>query len=475
MAAIITSNLDSLAAQRRAGRSQSELSISIARLSSGLRINTARDDAAGLAIADRFPSQIRGTNQAARNANDAISLSQTAEGALDSVAQGLQRMRELAVQSANPTNSSSDRAALQLEVAQLVQEVDRVATQTQFNGIRMLDGSFTAQAFQVGANAGQTITVPPVASARPTALGQYQGFKLSNLSVGFGLSNVYWIFVTVNGTTTGLGNTSVDAKGIADAINKGLVPGLTATANPNTFGTGVSAANATVSGTATITINGVNIPVAGTAGAGALGANRAVAKAAINAQSDTTGVVAVDVGSGLSLYAADGRNIQTNYASGTFLNSNSTDFGFGFGGGTYASTFNLSYTAPDGVTGTVDFTQYTGFNASLAIGPTGTPVSGIDLTTVAGANTALQSIDQALSKVNASRASLGAVQNRLAATLQNLDQTTENLSAARSRIQDADFAMETANLSRSQVLQKAGTAMIAQANQLPQQVLALLR
>src|SRR5256714_3270702 len=184
MAMSINTNISSLTAQRNSGKVQDSLSTAMARLSSGLRSNSAKDDAAGLSISERFTTQIRGLNQAGRNANDAISLAQTAEGAMASIGDNLQRMRELAVQSANATNSASDRAALQQEVSQLASEIDRVATQTQFNGINLLDGSFSAQQFQVGANAGQTITVSSIASSRTSALGQFQGFTLSNQSIG---------------------------------------------------------------------------------------------------------------------------------------------------------------------------------------------------------------------------------------------------------------------------------------------------
>src|SRR5919107_3148255 len=180
----INTNLSSLTAQRNSNRTQNDLSTAIARLSSGLRINSAKDDAAGLSISDRMTAQIRGINQAARNANDGISLAQVAEGALGSVTGNLQRMRELAVQSANSTNSASDRVALQQEVAQLATEIDRVATQTQFNGLNLLDGSFTAQQFQVGANAGQTIAISSIASARTSSLGQYAGFNQAGVSIG---------------------------------------------------------------------------------------------------------------------------------------------------------------------------------------------------------------------------------------------------------------------------------------------------
>src|SRR3954464_9923618 len=173
MPQVINTNVASLNAQRNLTTSQGQLATALQRLSSGLRINSAKDDAAGLAISERFTAQIRGINQAARNANDGISLSQTAEGALASVSENLQRIRELSVQSANATNSASDRASLQLEVAQLTAEIDRVATQTAFNGTNLLDGTFTAKAFQVGANVGQTITVSSIANARASALGAY--------------------------------------------------------------------------------------------------------------------------------------------------------------------------------------------------------------------------------------------------------------------------------------------------------------
>ena len=183
MAQVINTNVASLNAQRNLNTSANSLATSLQRLSSGLRINSAKDDAAGLAISERFSTQIRGLNQAARNANDGISLAQTAEGALAEIGNNLQRIRELSVQSANATNSASDRAALQAEVAQLVSEIDRVAVQTDFNGTKLLNGSFTSQSFQIGANAGQTITVDNIASARASSLGQFNGFQLTNQAI----------------------------------------------------------------------------------------------------------------------------------------------------------------------------------------------------------------------------------------------------------------------------------------------------
>ena len=473
----INTNQNSLTAQRNSASSQNALSTAINRLSSGLRINSAKDDAAGLAISERFTAQIRGINQAARNANDGISLSQTAEGALGSISGNLQRMRELAVQSANATNSVSDRAALQQEVSQLASEIDRVATQTQFNGLNLLDGSYQAQQFQVGANVGQTITVAGINSARTSALGQYQGFTLTNQSIGTANNTAAALTVTVGGgAAIALGTVAVDAKAQAAAINAGAVAGLTANAVATSVAAVAQTAVGSASGTAIVTVNGLAINVAGVTGGAGSASNRANFVAALNAQSATTGVVASDTGSGVSLGAADGRNITLSYAAGGYTGSSLTDFGVGaVSGTTYGGKVNINYTAPTGTTGNVVFAQAAGLVSTTAIAATGTAISAVDISTVAGANAALSAVDAALMTVATNRATLGAIQNRFSSTIENLQTSGENLSASRSRIQDADFAAETANLSRAQVLQQAGTAMIAQANQLPSQVLSLLR
>ena len=471
----INTNLSSLTAQYNTDKTQNDLSTAIQRLSSGLRINSAKDDAAGLAISDRMTAQINGLNQAARNANDGISLAQVADGALSSVTSNLQRMRELAVQSANATNSSSDRAALQQEVSQLETEIDRVSTQTQFNGINLLDGSFSAQQFQVGANSGQTIAISSIASARASALGVYQGFNLTSQGIGTASNTPAALSVTLgSGASISLGSVAVDAKAQAAAITSANIPGMVVSANATTVPAGTSAAGATAAGSATYTINGIAIPITGATGGAALSSNRANALAAINAQSAATGVVATDTGSGISLAAADGRNIAVSYTVGTFAGSSAADFGVP-AASTTGGTLNISYSAPSGTSGSVVFTQAAGLSSSTPITATGTSVSAMDISTVAGANAALTAIDAALQTVNSSRAMLGAVQNRFSATIENLQTGSENTTASRSRIQDTDFAAETANLSRAQVLQQAGTAMVAQANQLPQQVLQLLK
>lgn len=384
MAAIINTNVASLNAQRNLTSSQSSLNTSLQRLSSGLRINSAKDDAAGLAISERFTAQIRGLDVASRNANDGISLAQTAEGALGEVTNNLQRIRELAVQSANASNSATDRAALQTEAAQLLSEVDRVANQTKFNGVALVDGSFTSAVFQVGANSGETITVSSLVDANVAALG-----------------------------------TVTAASGQSSAV------------------TGISALGAPAAGS--LVINGTDISTQiGAAGSSQQRVGQVVD--AINNSSTTTGVNA-------AFDSATGRIV-------------------------------LSSAADIVVTGTDDGTA-TGFDAAGTDGDatatTTNGLTGLDLSSFAGASLAIQQIDSALGQVNSARATLGAIQNRFSSVVSNIASTSENLSASRSRIQDADFAKETASLTRGQILQQAGTAILSQANSAPQNVLSLLR
>lgn len=386
---IINTNVMSLNSQRNLASNSASLATTIQRLSSGLRINSAKDDAAGLAISERFSTQIRGMNQAARNANDGISLAQTAEGALGEIGSNLQRIRELAVQSRNATNSSDDRAALQKEVAQLKSEIDRVANQTTFNGTKLLDGSFTAQAFQVGANQGQTIEVASIADANIAALGG-------------------WTSVTGKANTTGAA-AAVGALAAGD-----------------------------------LTINGVDIGAVA-AGADATAQGDAVA-AAINAKTAETGVTATNAAGVLTLEAAKGVTVTIGGAS---ANEAQTESRTGLTFGTPTMT-------------EVAGTAQTGFAA-------------LDISTALGADNAILAMDAALNSVNSARADLGAVQNRFTSVIANLNTTAENLTASRSRIRDTDFAKETAELTRTQILTQAGTAMLAQANQAPQGVLSLLR
>ena len=479
MAAIINTNIQSLTAQRNLGTSQASLATSMQRLSSGLRINSAKDDAAGLAISERMTTQVRGLNVAVRNANDGISLAQTAEGALASVGNNLQRMRELAVQSANATNSSSDRAALQQEVSQLASEIDRVSTQTQFNGTNLLDGTFTAQQFQVGANAGQTINVDSIASARTSTLGKFNGVNVSNNAVASPSNTPAAMTVAFTGGTLGtinLGNVANDAKAIAQALNASGIAGMSASADPAVAtGTQAALSGGEVNETLSFTLNGTNISFStGTTQSGAQDA----LIAAVNAQSANTGVVASNTGSGIKLTAADGRNIVAGALTGaTTWTAGELGLGGSVLGATTAGTVDINYQSPSGNAATaVTISVAGGFTTGAqSIQSTGTAISAIDISTTSGANSALTAIDAALNQINSSRAALGAIQNRFQSTIENLQTTSENMTASRSRILDADFAAETANLSRSQILQQAGTAMVAQANQLPQGVLALLR
>jgi flagellin len=471
----INTNLSSLTAQRNSSKTQNELSTAINRLSSGLRINSAKDDAAGLAITERFTAQIRGLNQAARNANDGISLAQVAEGALGSISGNLQRIRELAIQSANATNSASDRVALQQEVSQLVAEVDRVSLQTQFNGLSLLDGTFSAQQFQVGANANQTIQISGIASARTSALGQSYGVNTTGttLAAATGITGAGQF--TINGTDVYAGAAiNGSAKDMAAAINARGIAGVNATAQATSVIGTTAATGGITAGTVTLTINGIAMGITTTTVAAT---DRATTLAAINSNSAATGVIATDNGSGITLTAVDGRNITTAFALGSATNTALQDLGLGGVAATTYARYDLTYTGTTAqVIGGTAAANVKGLaNGSTAAAATGTALSLVDISSVGGANSALATVDAALTSIAGERAKLGAIQNRFSSTIENLQTSAENQSAARSRIQDADFAAETAMLSRAQVLQQAGTAMIAQANQLPQQVLQLLK
>jgi flagellin len=488
MTANINTNIASLNSQRNLNVSQGSLATSLQRLSSGLRINSAKDDAAGLAISERFTSQIRGLNQAVRNANDGISLAQTAEGGLSTAGDLLQRVRELAVQSANGSNSTSDRASLNQEVSQLTQELSRVANTTQFNGQNVLDGSLTNSQFQVGANANQTISVG-IASANAsdignnTIAGSLTATGVSQ-SVAAASNNVTAQTLTIagNGTTAdaivALGDS---AKTIATTVNGNTATtGVTATARTVATIAGVTA------GAVQFTLQGSNaaaVTISATVGGAGVSTDLNAIAQAVNAQSGTTSISAVaDKSGNLVLTDANGDDIKivtttaATFGTGTIRGA---DTAVGVNGAT------VSLAASATVGGQLTFASENGFSISTggdtsvlgaaSVGSTLSAVSAIDISTTTGANNALATVDAALTSINNSRASLGAIQNRFASTISNLQSTSENLSAARSRIQDTDFASETANLTRGQILQQAGTAILAQANSLPNGVLALLR
>ena len=486
MAQVINTNISSLNAQRNLNSSQSALATSLQRLSSGLRINSAKDDAAGMAISERFTTQIRGTTQAARNANDAISLSQTAESAMNEVTNNLQRIRELAVQSLNATNSASDRKALDAEVQQLKSEIDRVATQTAFNGVKLLDGSFQSQAFQVGANVNETIVVDKVGNLRTSAMGQGYGATQAGttLTAPTGITGTgQFTFTNEDDVEFDIyqgSNIAGNARDIANAINSRGITGLTATAAATVSTVGTRAAAAATAGTATLTLNGTDISITLGAHASASGDNLTAAYEAINNNSAATGVTAALSGAGLQLTAADGRNITYSFAEGTAAGATVGDIGLGAIAATTYGTYSLKYSGDEtlqtltvggsvgaGVKGVAD--------GDITPAKTGTQISLISVDSVANANKTLESIDNALTTLNSARGAMGAYQNRFQSVINSLSATSENLTAARSRIQDADFAAETAALTRNQILQQAGVAMLSQANALPQNVLSLLK
>jgi flagellin len=465
MAQVINTNIASLNAQRNLNRSQGAMATSLQRLSSGMRINSAKDDAAGLAISERFTAQIRGLNQAVRNSNDGISLAQTAEGALGEVTNNLQRIRELAVQSANATNSNSDRVAMQQEVAQLISEIDRVASQTNFNGVKLLDGSFSAQSFQVGANVGDTITVSNLTNATKEGLGLDNGAATVTSTA-------------VTGTALGTGDISINginvsaaagtAKAIAaavDATSTTVSATASTTVAMGAFTNDGAAANGSVYA---LTVAGVSISRTAAGGTGILAADLDSALTAQTATLATAGIsfTGTFAAGNLAFVDADGDNVVVAQAQ------TGTTAAVATGVGTNRGTVSVTSTGADLViAGSAGGLAAAGFTA----GTTSASANTLDVSTVGGANALITAVDAALDSVNGSRATLGAVQNRFESVVNSLQTASESLSAARSRIQDTDFAAETANLTKSQILQQAGMAMLSQANSLPQNIMTLLQ
>ena len=508
MALTINTNVASLNAQRNLGRSQGLLNQSLERLSTGLRINSAKDDAAGLAISERFTTQIRGLNQAVRNANDGISLAQTAEGALAELNNNLQRIRELAVQSANATNSASDRAALDQEVQQRLAEIDRIATQTAFNDQTLLDGTFGNASFQVGANVGQTISVTLNSSMRTLSIGKtadYVGgaafdsalavgqqgtgvdaanpIGASDLTIAIGSGDAVAVVASVaEDAPAGLSATSAQAK--AKALNSSGISGLTATADTTTVVDFTDVVEAdyslTVNGRAIYTnrdFSGVGAAVTGT---------EFVTQ--INANASATGVTATfdSANNRVTFNATDGRDIIISQDDALAASAS----GLGVTDDTLNNTVNdlvdfaanVTQTAVGSIRLTASEQLVIGGNNPERIGFTGTTLalgaSALNtaaVTTVAEANTTINRVDAALSSVSGLRSQFGAIQNRFESTIANLQAVAENLTASRGRIQDADFAAETAALTKAQILQQAGVSVLAQANAQPQLALSLLQ
>ena len=497
MASVINTNISSINAQNNLSKSQGEIATSLQRLSTGLRINSAKDDAAGLAISERMTTQIRGLNQAARNANDGISLAQVAEGALGQAGDLLQRMRELAIQSANSTNSSSDRAALQAEVDQLKQEINRVASTTEFNGLKLLDGNFTAQTFQVGANANQTIAVT-IAGTSGDDLASYS-VREANATASQGSGATTAAAATTVATNT-IAAQTLTISGPAGSTTAGVLVGATAetiagTVNSLEASTGVTAtavSTATLTGIAagSVSINLGSGGSAQTVSATVTTGDMTSLVTEINKVAGTTGITAklsADKAS-LTLTQASGKDIQiTDYnnssATKTMTVTGADAQGIVLTGGgndsaTVSGVVNFksqgSFTVASSITAAAG-SILVGAAAGAVSASTAAKLDTVDVSTAANSQTAIDIIDASLASINGYRADLGAVQSRFEATISNLAATSENLSAARSRIRDADFAAETANLTRAQILQQAGTAMLAQANALPQNVLSLLQ
>ena len=476
---VLNTNIDSLIAQNSLITSGNQLTTALQQLSSGLQINTAADNAAGYAIAQGMTSQINGLNTAINNANDGVSLTQTAQGALTEITNDLQTMRDLAVQSLNGTNSAQDRADLNQQFQQLSADIQQVAQTASFNGVKLLNGSFSGQTFQIGANVGDTITVSAVASMETSALGVYTGVNEQNLAITTGAAGALSVTAGSAGTISLGSNVAHDAAAVAAAINAGGVQGLTATANANNA-VGSSAADVGTSGNAdVITLNGIQIHVTNT---GNTATNISNAVSAINAVSADTGVTAASNGSGITLTASNGSNITAQFTAGSGTTASvATDYGLGNVVGTAgaakttASTVNINYVAPSGVSGSLSFTGGGLANTAYAIGSTGNAVSTLTVDTVAASNTTLTAIDQALQQVATTGAQLGAYQNRFQASITGLQTDATNLSSAKSSIVDTNYAQATSDLSKAQILQQASTAMVAQANTIPQQILTLLQ
>jgi len=504
---VINSNISALRAQASLSANQVNLSKAMERLSTGVRINSAKDDAAGLAISNRMTTDIRGYAVAMRNANDGISLTQVAEGHLAQITDNLQRIRELAVQSANASNNTADRQVMNLEASQLVAEIDRIANNSQFNNINLLDGTFVNKDFQIGSGNKSSDRINlGIASAKAGSLGVGSGSsyatKINGAAVGAtaladgSLSiNGYAIGATqADGVSYPTSGSNASGLAVAAAINAASdLTKVSAQTNVTTVqgvaATGAGANTAITSGD--ILLNGVNLGAieAGTADAAGQVKRGAAVTAAVNKITAQTGVTATFSTStgAVALKAVDGRNItleSSASSTGTAaLNLAATGFTAAVssaGGTTTRSTVTLISNNQAGITvstSTAAALTASGLTAAYtaATATAGAGVSSLDLSTVPGSQNALNTLDAAISTVNQTRAQLGAYQNRLQFAVSDLQIGSDNLSASRSRILDTDYAAETTNLAKSQIVSQAATAMLAQANQQPQTVLALLK
>ncbi|WP_417668708.1 flagellin [Pseudoalteromonas tetraodonis] len=494
MALTVNTNVSSLNAQRNLSKSGEGLATSMERLSSGMRINSAKDDAAGLQISNRLTSQINGLSVAQRNANDGISMAQTAEGAMQESTNILQRMRELALQSANGSNSAEDREALQKEVSALQVELTRIADTTSFGGQQLLDGSYGSKAFQVGANANETINVS-LSSVAAEKIGSNQvNLQAASGSDGFGQVSEVGTGSLVDSATaygsftiSGREDSSVDivdgstAEEAAATINQvSGATGVTAQARTEAvieMGTTLSAEGSSVS----FELNGEKVSFVAT---GTVAGDEQAMAEAVNKATDEHGVTATIENGELSFSDNSGKSIEiVGFVGDTGSDITITPQGYDEGAAGDAQTL---------VTGGTDSARIAGsiqLNSSETFATTGTVfvdevntkvtstlenVADIDVNTQKASQDALSIIDNAIANIDAQRAGLGAVQNRFSFTINNLANIEENVSASRSRIQDTDFATETAEMTKNQILQQAGTSILSQANQVPQAAISLL-
>ncbi|MDB2396595.1 flagellin [Planktomarina temperata] len=502
MSMIINTNVAALNAQLAQSRTNDAMETSMQRLSTGKKINSASDDAAGMAIAARMESQIKGLSMAMKNAGDAQSLVDTAEGAHQEISSILQRMRELAIQSANDTNLASERVSLNTEITNLKAEVDRIANQTSWNGVKVMDGNFSAKQFHIGAEAAQTMSVS-IDSAKTSDIGAFtlEGTAhANNVASAISGSNL-----TVEGH---LGAATVElaaddsASAVAAAVNAlagstGVSASAVTKAKLSDLGASAGSVSFTLTGDAAASIS------ATPASANDLGALRD----AINAKSGITGITSTYNGntkSELILTHATGMNIAiTSFDTGTNDKNMTVTALDKDGNAETNSVLNDTETgggeaALSTVTGQVSFKAIKAFTVSgddtdakqgfFAVDGTYAPgattaggsaqvsaISALDISTATGANNAIVAIDGAIDKINAARGGLGAISNRLDYTLNNLGTIRVNTEASLSRVEDADFAVETSNLTKAQILSQAATAMLAQANASKQSVLSLLQ
>jgi len=468
MALSVVTNTSSLNAQRNLTKSGEGLATSMQRLSSGMRINSAKDDAAGLQISNRLTSQINGLGVAQRNANDGISMAQTAEGAMQESTNILQRMRELALQSANGSNSASDREALQKEVGQLQTELTRIANTTSFGDTQLLDGSFGTRSFQVGANANETISLG-LNSIRATDIGTKR-LDIGGATLGLGEATAAaatlpadnGVAAATNGLViTGKGGVSVDI----DVGAGGTAADIAASVNSATDTTGVTAdaktqvklSGFTAGGLLSFELNGSVVSASPESPS-----DVSAIATAINERAGTTGVSAT--------ITSDNAIILTDETGADITIEDFTSAGD-------VDVVGLNYDGTDGATSsTLTSTNHsTRVAGTIRLDSNESYSVQASSDTIAGdTNASLDVIDSAISQIDSQRATLGAIQNRFSHTISNLANIQENVSASRSRIQDTDFAVETANMTKNQILQQAGTSILAQANQIPQAAISLI-